>query len=302
MITYRKYHRNDVKRHYEYVFCTLIHQCVDMIRWCIDNIQKYNPDLNYAIVIHFNSNCDIDENDLPHNVFLSMKTINTERNNSRLIHGMVQNFKTVKERVTCDYICTLSSGSGFFRKFNHNKPNLTITSFSSDLDNTRNYEWNNSFPIEQLGNITSKLSSLNVDNLWHFPSIDKDKHFKTHLLKRNFKYIKNGQMSGNIINTEIASMLIDDLDCLLEKIIIEYPLEEIYISTYAYNWCIMNNFKMDRSFVMINWVRQPKPNFKQLEYNITNSDFISKYDKYPCSAICKLPEDLNHTVRKMLRF
>jgi hypothetical protein len=266
-----------------------------MIHWNIENIKKYNKDLNYAIIIHFNNNdCDIDERTLPDNVFLSTNAVNTERvlrNNSRLIYAMVQNFKTLKERLTCDYICLLSSGSSFFRKFHHNKPNLTGSNFCNDLD-TRKSEWNGVFPIEKLGNISYELATLKASSSWHFPSIDKDNHFKENVLKRNFKYIKNGQMTGNIINTEKTSMLIEDLDCLLEKTVIQYPLEEIYISTYTYNWCILNNLKMEKPFVMINWNNQ--------EYNITNSDFISKYDKFPCSAICKLPEDLDHKVRKML--
>jgi hypothetical protein len=64
------------------------------------------------------------------------------------------------------------------------------------------------------------LATLKASSSWHFPSIDKDNHFKENVLKRKFKYIKNGQMTGN---TEIASMLIEDLDCLLEKTVIQYP-------------------------------------------------------------------------------
>jgi hypothetical protein len=47
-------------------------------------------------------------------------------------------------------------------------------------------------------------------------------------------------------------------------------------------------------------MERPHSSWNNQEYNITNSDFISKYDKFPCSAICKLPEDLDHKVRKML--
>ena len=93
----------------------MIHQSVEMIHWNIENIKKYNKDLNYAIIIHFNNvKINIDERTLPDNVFLSTNAVYTERDCSRLIYAMVQNFKTLKERLTCDYICLLSSGSGFF--------------------------------------------------------------------------------------------------------------------------------------------------------------------------------------------
>lgn len=41
------------------------------IYWNIDNIKKYNPDLIYAIIIHFNNvkKLIIDEKTLPGNVF-----------------------------------------------------------------------------------------------------------------------------------------------------------------------------------------------------------------------------------------
>jgi len=79
-----------------------------MIHWNIENIKKYNKDLNYAIIIHFNNvKINIDERTLPDNVFLSTNAVYTERDCSRLIYAMVQNFKTLKERLTCDYICLL---------------------------------------------------------------------------------------------------------------------------------------------------------------------------------------------------
>jgi hypothetical protein len=111
--------------------------------------------------------------------------------------------------------------------------------------------------------------------------------------------MRGNQFSGQIWPYEVAVMLEKDIKTLYNSPVTTYYVtEEIYFSTYAYNYAVMNNIPVGSSVVMINWLKG---------YTVDTVDRIVSLREdprfngaYGAYAACKLSDNLLDPVRMFL--
>jgi len=91
-------------------------------------------------------------------------------------------------------------------------------------------------------------------------------------------------------------MLVEDLSEIEESeynSTLKYAAEEIYLSTYAYNYAIKNKLNLDFVEVIIEWNEK---------YNITDIRYIDylRSSLYEGSCVCKVSDNLSDPVRVYL--
>jgi hypothetical protein len=75
---------------------------------------------------------------------------------------------------------------------------------------------------------------------------------------------------------------------------LDYVCEEIYLSTYAYNYAKEHSIPIEHSEVIIDW---------QTNYNIPNPQYIDYLRKNPIfkgHAVCKLSDNTRDPIRKYI--
>jgi hypothetical protein len=108
--------------------------------------------------------------------------------------------------------------------------------------------------------------------------------------------MRGNQFSGQIWPYEVAVMLEKDMKTLYNSPVTTYYVtEEIYFSTYAYNYAMMNNMQVGSSVVMIDWAKG---------YTVTQPGRVVSLREDPrfigaCGpyAVCKLSDNLSDPVR-----
>jgi hypothetical protein len=272
---------------YDMIFISLIHQDKNMLEYVINNFKKYVFG-NYLLFVHYNGKDDIDENLLPKWVWLSREPITTQRFTISLTIAICKTLKFVLSCVKFTNVFLISSGSAFFREYTIPLiPYIGLLTHESIFNPKGNYLHNSAISTQYSGCVSSYLQSIGGSK-WQYEHCDKDVNFLNLVKNRNFKYFYGTQFPGQIWPYQVAKDVVDDFLTLTNNQF--YPCEEIYFSTYAYNYAFENNLPINYVEVITNW---------EYNYNIYDPEYIIQLRNYKINskeighAICKVPENLN---------
>lgn len=284
--------------HYDMIIISLIHQGPEMIYYMTENIKKYVKG-KFLWIAHYNNSKQIDENTLPEWAWLVRDTIKTERSTRLLTMAINQALKFILVNATSTNIMTLSSGSAFFREFTlPTEQKVSLISHELKINPNKNYAHIQEIDISHIGNCTNYLESVGSFGWQYKFGGDKDLEFHRLIKNRGFKYMRGCQWSGQVWPYEVGKILLDDLT-ELEKLNdykeVQYACEEIYFSTYAYNYARDNNISINYVEVIIDW---------DAGYEVRDFNYVQMLrDTYEGgSAVCKLSDNILDTVRQYLSF
>jgi hypothetical protein len=279
--------------HYDLIIISLVHQGPEMVYYMAKNIKKYVKG-KFLWVAHYNNSIQIDENTLPEWAWLVRDTIKTERSTRLLTMAINQALKFILVNVSSTNIMTLSSGSAFFREFVvPTEQKVSLISHELKKSPLKNYAHIQEIEISHLGNCTKYLESVGSFGWQYKFGGDKDLEFHKLIKNRGFKYIRGCQWPGQIWPYEVGKNLLDDLtelEGLNDYKDAEYACEEIYLSTYAYNYAKENNMSIDYVEVIIDW---------ESGYEVRDYNYVQMLRKTyeGGTAVCKLSDNILDNVR-----
>jgi hypothetical protein len=278
--------------HYDMIIVSLVHQGPEMVYYMAMNIKKYVKG-NCIWVVHYNHPNKVDETLLPEWAWLVRDTIHTQVYTRLISMAVNQALKFALSHVTCTNIMTLSSGSAFFRNFvlpTHKK--IALNSHEYQLTPDKKIFHTEEIDISHIGKCAKYLETVGSGG-WQYTGCDVDIEFHKLIQNRNFKYFRGCQWSGQIWPYEVGKELVEDLSTLEDKIGVHYACEEIYLSTYAYNYAKTNNINIDYVEVIIDWGN---------EYKISTINYIQILRKYyrDGTAVCRLSDSSNDEIRQYL--
>ncbi len=294
-ITYRK---NTPSGDYQLIIISLIHQNKFMLDYMISNIERYLEG-KYLFCVHYNGSEDVDENTLPSWVWLNRSPIHTQRFTRRLSDAIIDTMGWVLQYVNTINIMLISSGSVFFRRWQiPSYPQICIESHEKIFNPSKNLIHTSAIPIENKGRVVEYLRERGSGG-WQYGfeghGCDLDIHFHECLHKRGIQFFRGCQWSGQLWPQDVGKMIVEDLTLLKNKPMQNYACEEIYFSTYAYHHYLLSKIPIQFCEVITNW---------EFKYDIHDIQYIiDLHQKHPLigHAICKLPDDVNHPVRKFIQ-
>lgn len=283
---------------YQLLIISLIHQNKSMLDYMIHNIERYLEG-KYVFFVHYNGVEDVDENTLPTWVWLNRSPIQTQRFTRRLSQAIIETMAYALQHINTINVMLISSGSAFFRKWQiPSYPQVCIESHEKIFNSSIQLIHTSPISIEHRGRVTEYLRERNSGG-WQYGfeghGCDQDTFFHECLLKRNIKYFRGCQWSGQLWPQQVGKWVVEDLLSLKDKPMQYYACEEIYFSTYAYHFYITQNIPIYYCEVITNW---------EFQYEIQNIQYIMDlHQKYPNigHALCKLPDDTNHPLRKFIQ-
>lgn len=293
-IKYRDYLPQNKNKKIDLIIISLIHQSKDMLLYMIKNIQRYLIG-NYMFFIHYNGTDFIDENNLPDWVWLNRNPIRTQRFTQTLSFAITDTIKFAVENIDFTNVMLMSSGSVFFRKWEIPKNEYIGILSNQKLFNFKNNVFHEEpVLIKYCGKVSEYLKEKGI-GVWQYGfeghGCDIDLGFHNLIKKRGFKYFKGCQWSGQIFPKNVCIQIAEDIPKLKNENIMFYACEEIYFSTYAYNYAIENNISINFTECNTNW---------EYYYEIKDINYIiNTHYKHPNigHALCKLPDDTNHPTR-----
>jgi hypothetical protein len=293
----RKYRPYLPTGHYDLIIVSLVHQGPEMVYYMANNLSKYVKG-KFLWVVHYNGQQYIDENTLPSWAWIVRDSIKTERATRLLMMGINQALKFAIANVTSINIMTLSSGSALFRDLIVPKEKIVkIISHEVNFDSPgKKYYHVEEIDIKYIGKCKEYLESLEWFGWQYKYGGDKDLEFHNMVQKRNFKYLRGGQWSGQVWPYEVGKILVEDISELENSELHKsnaYACEEIYMSTYAHNYAKENGIEIGFSEVIINW---------NSGYEVRSVEYINSLRttyKYG-SGVCKVSEDLSDPVRRYI--
>ena len=281
--------------HYDLIIISLVHQGPDVVHYMANNIAKYVKG-NFLWVVHYNNEQHIDENTLPQWAWLVRDTIKTSRPSRLLLQGINQALKFALVNTTCINIMTLSSGSAFFREFAVPKQQkAALISHEVIMEPGKNYAHIEEIDVKYLGHCAKYLESVGSFGWQYKFGGDSDIEFHDLVKRRGFKWLRGCQWSGQIWPYEVGKMLLEDLSSLDNSEYHkkqEWACEELYLSTYAYNYAKTNNIEISLVEVVIDWNRG---------YEVSRKSRIEELINYGYgSGVCKLSDNMKDEVRLYL--
>jgi len=280
---------------------SLVHQGPDMVRYMTQNIQKYVKG-SFKWVAHYNGKDPVDENTLPEWAWLVRDTNVTQPYEYQRLRtfGIIKTLSfAIQSGLQFTNVLILSSGSAFFREFQVPvKPKVCLDNYEKIFDPSVNLDHSSPIDIKHSGKCAKYLESIGSSG-WQYKNGDLDIEFQTAIQKRNFKFFKGAQCAGQIWPYEVAIMLSEDITKLYDSPNtkkLDYACEEIYLSTYAYNYAIEHSIPIEIGQVIIYWNRY---------YGIRHTEYIDFLRKNPQfnsgHAVCKLSDSINDPVRKYIQ-
>jgi hypothetical protein len=266
-----------------------------MVKYMAKNLAKYVKG-NFLWVVHYNNEQHIDETKLPPWVWLVRDSIKTCRQTRLLLMAINQALKFALVNVSCINLMTLSSGSALFRDFIVPKQQkCALISHEVNIDPNKCYAHIEQIDVKHIGKCTEYLESVGSFGWQYKFGGDSDLEFHKLVRSRGFRYLRGCQWSGQIWPYEVGRMLVEDLSELDDSPLHDnkkYACEELYISTYAYNYGIDNELGLDLVEVIIDW---------SSGYEVKEVNYINHLKSYKSgSGVCKLSDNLIDAVRVLL--
>ena len=297
LTNYSRTYRNHLPfGHYDLIIVSLVHQGPEMVEYMANNLAKYVKG-NFLWIVHYNNEQYIDENTLPAWVWLVRDTIQTARPSRLLLMAINQALKFSLVNVSSTNVMTLSSGSAFFREFIvPTTSKVSLISHEVKIDPNKCYAHIQEIDVSHLGKCAEYLKSVGSFGWQYGFGGDSDIVFHKLVKNRQFKYLRGAQWSGQIWPYDVARMLVEDLSDLDSSNLhleLKYATEELYLSTYAYNYAICNGLPIDFLEVIIDW---------NSGYEVKSMGYIEKLrgGYSDGSAVCKLSDNISDIVREYL--
>ena len=293
------YRKDTPKGSCDLLIVSLIHQKSDMVYYMAKNIQKYVKG-SFVWIAHYNNDDPIDETKLPSWAWLVRDTnVTLPYHYHRLrLFGINKALSfAIQSGLHFTNVMTFSSGSAFYKEFQvPTKPRVCLDSHEKIFDPTAKLQHVEEISVKYSGECGKYLQSIGSFP-WQYLHGDEDVELQMLIQKRNFKWFRGNQWSGQIWPYEVAVMLAEDIATLYDSPntpYLDYVCEEIYLSTYAYNYAKEHSITIEHSEVIINW---------QTNYNIQNPQYIDYLRKNPSfqgHAVCKLSDDIRDPVRRYI--
>jgi hypothetical protein len=286
------------------IFIALVHQGKDILNYMIRNVKKYVQG-KYLLLIHYNGRESINENELPEWVWLSRTPVNTDRCSITMTIATCELLKFGLDNISFTNAFILSSGAAFYRTYHPpTTPYIGIITHETILYPNSNFIHVSPISTEHLGKVADYLVK-NGGSKWQYENCDRDVEFLNFVKKRNFKWLKGSQFTGQIWPKEVAKQIVEDILTLRSNNDIlstknnsrkDYAYEEIYFSSYAYNYAIENQIPVSPCEVIIDWsyyeIQDPKYIVKMRDYKVNDEEIGH--------ALCKVPDNVNHPSRIFL--
>jgi len=256
------YRNTSPSGNYDLLIISLVHQSAGMLYYMAENIKKY-VEGKIIWIVHYNNADPIDENKLPDWVWIVRDIQSTDRCSFSLLFAIQTTLDfAIKNGVKFTNVLTLSSGSAFFRTFKTPiHETISLTSHNRKFNPNANLMHEEPIDIQYAGRcgqhlINSGSSSWQYD--MNTSGADKDEFLQSFMKKRNFTKFLGAQWSGQIWPYTVAQMLAEDIGFIRKNIVTNpskniYACEEIYLSTYAYNYALRNNLQVGHVEVIIDW-------------------------------------------------
>jgi hypothetical protein len=281
---------------------SLVHQNPDMVRYMTQNIQKYVKG-SFKWIAHYNGIDPVDENTLPEWAWLVRDTNVTQPYEYHRLRtfGIIKALSfAIQSGLQFTNVLTLTSGSAFFKEFQVPvKPRICLDSYEKIFDPDVKLYHSSPIDIKYSGKCAKYLESIGSPG-WQYTNGDLDIEFQTAIQKRNFKFFKGGQWPGQMWPYEVAKMLYEDIAKFYDSPNtkkLNYACEEIYLSTYAYNYAIEYSIPIEFNEVITNW-KSYYDGIKHIEY----IDFLRKNPQFDSGhAVSKLSDNINDPVRKYIQ-
>lgn len=296
-----QYRQGLPKGNVDIVIVSLVHQGSDMIKYMVRNIQKY-VEGKYMLFIHYNGREDINENELPEWVWLNREPLLTDRCSRTMVVATCDTLKFALDNLTFTNVLILSSGSAFYRTYiPPTQPYVGIITHETILYPNSNFLHISPISTEHAGKVSEYLTK-NGGARWQYENSDKDVEFLNFVKERNFKWFKGCQFTGQVWPREVGEQIVSDILTLKSNVsgILsiknnphrDYAYEEIYFSTYAYNYALEKQIAVSMCEVITDWH----------QYDINDPQYIIKMRNYKeiGHALCKLPDNIKSITRQFL--
>jgi len=282
-----------------------------MVNYMVTNLSRYIRG-KFLFIIHYNSEEPVDEEGLPEWCWIVRDPIITKHTNISLTLGLNRCIKFALQNIKFVNCMLISSGCVFIKEYLcQSEAKVCGTCHYYAFPHQRDAQIH-MYPIPTiaLGNIEGYFKNVLVtpnrrapwdrtsmiDGGWIYPEFDKHSELHALFQKRNIKYVKGCQLSGQVFPYDVARAVNEDLEVIYTDEQINkynYSLEEIIFSSYSYDYSIRKGIVNDYTTVSIDW-----DNF----YNITRFEEIYKVqrDIKDAYAVCKVPYDMNHPMRVFL--
>lgn len=270
--------------HINTVIVMCMHQDPSMLEWHVRNFQEYAND-SMGLVIHYNRDEEPSVTKyVSPNVIVSCNVVKTERFTSMLLKGFVHCMEiAMKAFPTLEKFIIESSGSGWIKPL-QDLPEAALGAYNPPFD---------TYHSNLLGEI-STCATKRHGGPWHWNAIDRDAFFRSMCTKRGFQWVRSSQCSGQVLPREVAEMLVEDIRDIPY---LTYPCEEVYFSTYTYNYCKKHHIPIHKPLVLIDWDGQ---------YDVKEPFQLTKALREGAYGVCKLSDEAKerewfHTARLQLQ-
>jgi len=305
------YRNNLPSGYYDMVIISLVHQGREMVEYMAKNLSLYIQG-KFLFVVHYNSIESLDETTLPPWCWIVRDPIETKHTNITLALAANRCLAFALANVKFTNCTTISSGCVFFRDYVCPKEPKICGLFHYYLFPQQRDSHVHTYPIPSiaLGNMEGYFKNILtqpqkrapwdrsgfIENGWIYPEFDKHIELHEAFRRRNIKYVKGCQFSGQVFPYEVAQAVCADLQAIHtpeQTGKYNYSLEEIIFSTYAYDYSIRKGMIVDYTTVAIDW-----DNIYEINY-LEQISLLLKNNKHAYAA-CKVPYEMNHPVRKYL--
>ena len=265
----------------------------------IQNLQTYVKG-SFLWVAHYNNEDPIDETSLPPWAWLVRDTNVTLAAPGRLrLFGISKALSfALQSDATFKHVLTLSSGSAFFKEFQvPTSPRICLDTYETVFHPNAKLPHAEAIPVEHSGQCAKYLHSIGAGP-WQYANGDLDTDLQQFVQKRGFAWFRGSQWSGQMWPCEVARMLVEDIQTIYNSPNtphLKYASEEIYLSTYAYNYGITHSIPIERSEVIINW------NTNYLLSDPRYIDDLRTDPRFRGHAVCKLSDDIQDPLRRYIQ-
>ena len=284
---------------YDLLIVSLVHQNSNMIRYIANNLEKYVRG-NFLWIAHYNGSDPVDETTLQPWAWLVRDTHATSPWRRSISFGVIKALSLALENgVEFTNVLTLSSGSAFYREFQvPTVPLVRLDTYERILDASCDLRHVEAIDIAYAGKCAEYLKSVGSIGWQYGFGGDSDTEFHSLVIARGFKYMRGNQFSGQMWPYEVAVMLEKDMKTLYNSPVTTYYVtEEIYFSTYAYNYAMINNMPVGSSVVMIDWAKGYAVTQPGRVVSLRSDARFIGDPAYAPYAVCKLSDNLSDPVR-----
>jgi len=271
-----------------------------MIHYMVKNLEKYVKG-SFLWIAHYNNEEPIDETTLPPWAWLVRDTnVTLPYHYQRLrLFGISKAISfALQSGVTFTNVLTLSSGSAFFKEFQvPTKPRICLDSHETIFNPAVKLPHTDEIPIQYSGQCAKYLHSIGASP-WQYGNGDLDIELQMFVKKRGFEFFRGSQWPGQIWPYEVAQMLVEDIRTIYDSPNtphLDYSSEEIYLSTYAYNYALTHSIPIERSQVITDW---------QSNYHISDPkyiDYLRMNPRFTGHAVSKLSDNIQDSVRRYIQ-